>query len=102
MCVHWNKGVSLRTVLAADLSRQPARARLHAPRVSPLPLEAIIIGLTPIVFNPPGLVFGTALLTPLTFQEVANPSLGVLNEEILTSGFLMDTPLLGFGWTYLT
>ena len=66
-----------------------------------IPLE-VIIGLAPIVFNPLWLVLGTALLTPLTFQEVANPSVGVLKEEILTSGFLTATPLLGFGWTYLT
>jgi hypothetical protein len=65
------------------------------------PLEAII-GLAPILFNPLGLVLGTASLTPLTFQEVANPSVGVLREGILTSGFLTDTPLLGFGWMYLS
>jgi hypothetical protein len=65
------------------------------------PLEAII-DLAPIVFNPLLLVLGTALLTPLTFQEVANPSVEVLKEEILTSGFLTDIPLLGFGWMFLS
>src|SRR5215217_1129885 len=37
------------------------------------PIEALI-GLAPILLNPLGLLSVTALLTPLTFQEVANPS----------------------------
>src|SRR5215211_8859952 len=53
-----------------------------------------IIGLAPILLNPLGLLFVTALLTPLTFQEVANPSISVMVERIFASGFLPDTPLL--------
>ncbi len=52
--------------------------------------------------NPVGLLFVTALLTPLTFQEVAKPSVGVLAEGILASGFLTDTPLLAAVWAYLS
>jgi len=42
------------------------------------------------------------LLTPLTFQEVGNPSIGVAKEKILTSGFLTDTPWLAVVWAYLS
>jgi hypothetical protein len=42
------------------------------------------------------------LLTQLTVQEVANPSIGVVKEKILTSGFLTDTPLLAVVWAYLS
>jgi hypothetical protein len=61
-----------------------------------------IIGLAPIFLNPLGLLLVTALLTPLTFQEVSNPSFGVVRERILASGFLADTPLLAAVWTYLS
>jgi hypothetical protein len=37
-----------------------------------------VIGLAPMVLNPLGLLFISALLTPLTFQEVTNPSGGVV------------------------
>src|ERR671917_1268039 len=40
----------------------------------PYPIGAII-GLAPILLNPLGLLLVTALLTPLTWQEVTNPSL---------------------------
>jgi hypothetical protein len=61
-----------------------------------------IIGLAPILLNPLGLLLVTALLTPLTFQEVSNPSFGVVREGIVASGFLGDTPLLAAAWTYLS
>ena len=47
-----------------------------------LPIEAII-GLAPILLNPLGLLLVTALLTPLTFQEVASPRLATIRESIL-------------------
>ena len=65
------------------------------------PIEALI-GLAPILLNPLGLLSVTALLTPLTFQDVANPSFGVMVEAIFASGFLTDTPLLATIWAYLT
>ncbi len=61
-----------------------------------------IIGLAPILLNPLGLVGVTALLTPLTFQEVANPRLATLGESILSSGYLTGSPLLAAIWAYLT
>ena len=60
-----------------------------------------IIGLAPILLNPLGLLLVTALLTPLTFQEVAKPSVEVMVEGIFTSGFLAGTPLLAAIWAYL-
>ena len=45
----------------------------------------------------------TPLLTPLTFQKVANPSAnGVVVEGIFASGFLTDAPLLAAFWAYLS
>ena len=61
-----------------------------------------LIGLAPILVNPLGLLLVTALLTPLTFQEVAKPSAGVVVEGIFASGFLTDTPLLAAIWAYLS
>jgi hypothetical protein len=61
-----------------------------------------IIGLAPILLNPLGLLFVTASLTPLTFQEVADPSVRVVVEGIFASGFLTDTPLLATIWAYLS
>jgi hypothetical protein len=61
-----------------------------------------IIGLAPILLNPLGLLFVTALLTPLTFQEVAKPSVGVMIEGIFASGFLTHAPLLATIWAYLS
>ena len=61
-----------------------------------------LIGLAPILVNPLGLLLVTALLTPLTFQEVAKPSAGAVVEGILASGFLSDTPLLAAIWAYLS
>jgi hypothetical protein len=65
------------------------------------PIETLI-GLAPILLNPLGLLSVTALLTPLTLQEVANPSIGAMVEAIFASGFLTDTPLLAAIWAYLT
>jgi hypothetical protein len=61
-----------------------------------------IIGLAPILLNPLALLFVTALLTPLTLQEVAHPSIEVMGKEIFASGFLSDTPLLATVWLYLS
>ena len=66
-----------------------------------LPIGAII-GLAPILLNPLGLLSVTALLTPLTFEEVANPSVRVVVEGIFTSGFLARTPLLAAIWACLS
>lgn len=71
----------------------------HERRVFPI---GAIIGLAPILLNPLGLLFVTALLTPLTFQEVARPSVGAVVEGIFASGFLSDTPLLAATWAYLS
>jgi hypothetical protein len=85
--------------------RRPNDGRLvlgyvrHERRTFPI---GAIIGLAPILLNPLGLLFVTALLTPLTFQEVANPSVGVVVEGIFASGFLTDTLLLAAIWAYLS
>ena len=71
----------------------------HERRAFPI---GAIIGLAPILLNPLGLLFVTALLTPLTFQEVAKPSVGVVAEGIFASGVLIDTPLLAAVWAYLS
>jgi len=44
----------------------------------------------------------TALLTPLTFQEVANPRLATIGESILSSGYLTASPLVAAIWVYLS
>jgi hypothetical protein len=61
-----------------------------------------IIGLAPILLNPLGLLLVTALLTPLTFQEVANPRLATIRESILSSGYLTASPLVAAIWAYLS
>ena len=66
-----------------------------------LPIQAII-GLAPILLNPLGLLLVTALLTPLTFAEVVNPSFGLIEEDILASGFFTSDPLLAAIWAYLS
>ena len=71
----------------------------HERRVFPV---GAIIGLAPILLNPLGLLLVTALLTPLTLQEVAKPSAGVVVEGLFVSGFLTDTPLLATIWAYLS
>ena len=71
----------------------------HQRRAFPI---GAIIGLAPVLLNPLGLLFVTALLTPLTFREVAAPIVGVVVERIFASGFLSDTPLLAAIWAYLS
>ena len=71
----------------------------HERRVFPV---GAIIGLAPILLNPLILLLVTALLTPLTLQEVAKPSAGVVVEGLFVSGFLTDTPLLATIWAYLS
>jgi hypothetical protein len=66
-----------------------------------LPLQAII-GLAPILLNPLGLLLVTALLTPLTLTEVMNPRFGLVEEDILASGFLTGDPLVAALWAYLS
>lgn len=70
----------------------------HERRAFPI---GAIIGLAPLLVNPLGLVFATALLTPLTLQEVARVSPEVMLDGIFASGFLTDTPLLATIWAYL-
>jgi hypothetical protein len=71
----------------------------HERRVFPV---GAIIGLAPILLNPLGLLIVTALLTPLTLQEVTRPSAEVVVEGFFVSGFLTDTPLLATLWAYLS
>lgn len=71
----------------------------HERRAFPI---GAIIGLAPILLNPLGLLAVSALLTPLTIAEVADPSLRVMREGILMSGFLTDTPLVAALWAYLS
>src|SRR5918998_3492144 len=66
-----------------------------------LPIQAII-GIAPILLNPLGLLLASALLTPLTFAEVVNPKFGLVEEDILASGFLTSDPLVAALWAYLT
>ncbi len=66
-----------------------------------LPIRAII-GLAPVVLNPLGLLVTTALLTPLTFRQVADPSVEIVVERMFVSGFLTDTPLQAAVWAYLS
>jgi hypothetical protein len=67
----------------------------------PLPVGALI-ALAPILLNPLGLLLVTAFLPPLTFQEIANPSVGVVAKGIFVSGFVSDTPVLAIIWAYLS
>jgi hypothetical protein len=66
-----------------------------------LPIQAII-GLAPILLNPLGLLLVSALLTPLTLTEVVNPRFGLVEEDILASGYLTSDPLLATIWAYLS
>ncbi len=65
------------------------------------PIQAII-GLAPILVNPFGLLLITALLTPLTLTGVVNLRFGLVEEDILASGFLTSDPLLATIWAYLS
>src|SRR5215203_465075 len=71
----------------------------HERRAFPI---GAIIGLAPVLLNPLGLLLVTALLTPLTFREVANPSFGAWVNGIFAGGFLADTPLPAAVWAYLS
>ena len=63
------------------------------------PITAII-GLAPVLLNPLGILFVTALLTPLTLSEVAAPSFKTVTDVL--AGRLTDTPLLAAAWAYLS
>jgi hypothetical protein len=63
------------------------------------PITAII-GLAPVLLNPLGILFVTALLTPLTLSEVAAPSFETVTDGL--AGRLTDTPLLAAAWAYLS
>jgi hypothetical protein len=65
------------------------------------PIRAII-GFAPVILNPLGLLFTTALLTPLTFRQVADPSVGIVVKGIVTSGFPTGAPLQAAVWVYLS
>jgi hypothetical protein len=65
------------------------------------PIRAII-GFAPVILNPLGLLLTTALLTPLTFRQVADPSVGIMVREIFASGFLTGAPLQAAVWVYLS
>ena len=71
----------------------------HERRIFPI---RAIIGLAPVILNPLGLLFTTALLTPLTFRQVADPSVGIVVEGIFASGFPTDAPLQAAVWAYLS
>jgi hypothetical protein len=64
------------------------------------PIRAII-GLAPVLLNPLGLLLATAVLTPLTFRQATEPSLGIVVKGIFAGGFLTDAPLLAAAWAYL-
>jgi hypothetical protein len=66
-----------------------------------LPIKAII-GLAPVLLNPLGLLFATALLTPLTFRQATDPSVGIVVKGIFAGGYLTDAPLLAAVWAYLS
>ena len=60
-----------------------------------------LIGLAPVVLNPIGVLVVTALLTPLTLTEVLTPQPEVFGERILSSGFLVQSPVVAAAWAYL-
>ena len=65
------------------------------------PIEAAI-GLAPVLLNPLGILLVTALLTPLSLPEAADPSLATLEDGLAAGGLFAETPLLGALWAYLT
>ena len=67
----------------------------------PFPVKAVI-GLAPILLNPLGVLAVTTLLTPLTLAEVIDPRFEVINEVVLTSGFLTHSSLVAATWIYLS
>ena len=66
-----------------------------------VPIQAVI-GLAPILVNPLGLLLASALLTPLTIAEIVNPRFGLVEEDLLASGFVTGDPLLATIWAYLS
>ena len=95
MPAHWNQGLPLRTILRPwQIKRRSPRAWLRPSRTARLPHRSGTWTLAPNLFNPLGLLVVTALLTPLTFRGVANPSVKVLVEALFESGFETHTPLL--------
>jgi hypothetical protein len=66
-----------------------------------LPIRAIV-GLAPVLLTPLGILLATVLLTPLTFEEVADPSGGIVVRGIFAGGFPIDAPLLTVAWAYLS
>ena len=70
----------------------------HERRAFPI---GALIRLAPLLLNPLGIVLITALLTPLTLSEVADPSPATLKNG-LTRGFLVEIPLLAALWAYLS
>jgi len=89
---------------AAFSPRRAADGRLvlgyvrHERRAFPI---GAVIGLAPILLNPLGILLVTALITPLTLSEVADPSLETLKNG-LAGRFLAETPLLAAVWAYLS
>ena len=65
------------------------------------PIRAII-GFAPVILNPLGLLSTTALLTPLTFRQVADPSFEIVVKDIFASGFPTEAPLQAAVWAYLS
>jgi len=65
------------------------------------PIKAII-GLAPVLLNPLGLLITSALLTPLTFLQVADPAVGIVVKGIFASGFPTGAPLQVAVWAYLS
>src|SRR3712207_218196 len=65
------------------------------------PIRAII-GFAPVILNPLGILLATALLTPLTFRQVADPSFEIVVKDIFASGFLTEATLQAAVWAYLS
>ena len=65
------------------------------------PIRAII-GLAPVLLNPLGILFATGLLTPLTFRQATDPSVGIVVREIFAGGFPTEAPLQTVAWAYLS
>ncbi len=88
---------------AAFSPRRSADGRLvlgyvrHERRAFPI---GSVIGLAPILLNPMGILLVTALFTPLSISEVADPSVETLKNGL--AGGLTDTPLLAAVWAYLS
>ena len=89
---------------AAFAPRRAADGRLvlgfvrHERRAFPI---GTLIGLAPILLNPLGILLVTALLTPLTLPEVADPSPSALKSGLI-EGFAARDPLLAAVWAYLS